>query len=221
VTDLPDFETIYRNGRLSQAVPMVPWNIDEPQPAIAELERAGLIRGEVLDAGCGVGETSLLMAERGYTVVGLDVAPSAIATARRQALARGLTVSFDVADLTILTGYDARFDTIVDSGVIHAVGEADEVRRAYLAALARAAAPRAVLVMLCFAYHESVASAHGPALFTEAGLRALVEAHWAIETLQKSTITALLPPERAEAAESLDAHGRALLPAWLLIARRR
>ncbi len=36
-----------------------PWDIPGPQPAFVGLEEAGLIRGSVLDAGCGTGENAL------------------------------------------------------------------------------------------------------------------------------------------------------------------
>ena len=52
---------------------------------------------------------SLHLAERGYTTVGLDLSPTAIDLARREAEKRGLTnASFEVADISSFTGYDDR-----------------------------------------------------------------------------------------------------------------
>src|ERR1700755_2710591 len=56
-----------------------PWNIGEPQPEVAALIRAGKFRSAVLDAGCGFAELSLTLAADGYTVVGIDLTPTAIA----------------------------------------------------------------------------------------------------------------------------------------------
>ena len=56
-----------------------PWNIGEPQPELAALHRAGKFESDVLDAGCGHAELSLTLASDGYTVVGLDLSPTAIA----------------------------------------------------------------------------------------------------------------------------------------------
>src|ERR1043166_4288428 len=53
----------------------------------------------VLDIGCGAGGPSLRIAERtGATVVGVDIHPDGINEARRQAAARKLAASFQVAD---------------------------------------------------------------------------------------------------------------------------
>src|SRR6201989_1493524 len=68
-----------------------PWSIGEPQPEIAALIDAGKFHGEVLDAGCGEAATALVLAERGFTTVGLDQSPTAIELARREAAKRGLT----------------------------------------------------------------------------------------------------------------------------------
>ena len=53
-----------------------PWVIGEPQPAIVELEKIGLIRGKVLDVGCGTGEHTILLTRLGYDVLGIDFAPA-------------------------------------------------------------------------------------------------------------------------------------------------
>jgi tRNA/tmRNA/rRNA uracil-C5-methylase (TrmA/RlmC/RlmD family) len=71
----------------------------------------------VLDAGCGAAELSLALAARGYTVVGIDVAPSAVAAATKAAEDRGLdNATFVCADITAFTGYDNRFSTIRREG---------------------------------------------------------------------------------------------------------
>lgn len=78
-----------------------PWSIDKPQPEIAALIEAGKIHGDVLDAGCGEAAVSMHLAERGFTVVGLDVSPTGITLAREQAARRGLTnATFEVADIS-------------------------------------------------------------------------------------------------------------------------
>lgn len=79
-------------------------------------DRVRIQPGErVLDAGCGVGGSSLwLAAERGARVVGITLAARQAAMARSHAARRKLTdrVHFDVADFTATPFPDASFDIV-------------------------------------------------------------------------------------------------------------
>ncbi len=101
------FDQAYRTGT-------PPWVIDEPQPAIVALEQQGRIRGKVLDAGCGAGEHTILLARNGYDVLGIDFAPAAVALARDNARAAGVDARFAVADALHLPDGEV-YDTIIDT----------------------------------------------------------------------------------------------------------
>ncbi len=79
-------------------------------------DRVQIQPGErVLDAGCGVGGSSLWLAtERNAEVVGITLAARQAAMARSNAARRGLTdrVQFDVADFTATPFPDASFDVV-------------------------------------------------------------------------------------------------------------
>ena len=120
----------------------------QAQPRLMELEALGGISGEVLDIGCGLGDNAIFLASRGHSVTGLDGSPAAIEEARNRAAAAGVQITFDVADATNLTGYDGRFDTVVDSALYHCLD--DEGRQAYAAGLYRATRPGARLHLSCF-----------------------------------------------------------------------
>jgi SAM-dependent methyltransferase len=113
-----------------------------------ELEALGAIGGEVLDAGCGLGDNAIYLAHRGYSVTGLDSSLTAIEQARARAAAAGVRVRFDVADATELAGYDGQFDTVVDSALYHCLDS--DGRRAYPAALHRTTRPGARWFLYCF-----------------------------------------------------------------------
>lgn len=209
---LPDFDAMYRGSAGTSGTEQVPWNIGEPQPAIAALIDSGLMRGRVLDAGCGVGEVAMALAHRGFPVVGLDSSPVAIGQARSEAERRGLDVTFAVADITAFTGYDGAFDTVVDCTLFHSLPI--DSRGDYVAAIARAAAAGAVLHVLAFSDSASFPPDNAPNAVDESTLRAEVGAHWVVDEVHPSTIAGVAPAEMPRTRT--DEHGRTLLPAHLL-----
>jgi 2-polyprenyl-3-methyl-5-hydroxy-6-metoxy-1,4-benzoquinol methylase len=55
----------------------------------------------VLDGGCGTGENALHIASLGLSVLGVDLAETALAMAREKAGDRGIEVGFAAADALI------------------------------------------------------------------------------------------------------------------------
>jgi SAM-dependent methyltransferase len=78
-------------------------------------DKAGITTGtRVLDAGCGMGGSSVwLAAERGAEVVGITIAPNQVALANRLAHWRGVrTVSFACMDFNATTFEPGSFDVV-------------------------------------------------------------------------------------------------------------
>lgn len=75
-----------------------PWDIGGPQPAVVRLASQGGFAGAVLDAGCGTGENALHVASLGLSVLGVDVAETALAMARGTPQVRGIEIEFAAAD---------------------------------------------------------------------------------------------------------------------------
>lgn len=125
-----------------------PWDIGHPQPAILRLATMRKMAGPVLDAGCGTGEHTLLLASLGLAVLGVDVAETALSMARPKASERGLAAEFVLADALHLERLGRKFQTVLDCGLFHTFN-ADE-RRAYVASLARATEDDGTLYVLCF-----------------------------------------------------------------------
>jgi SAM-dependent methyltransferase len=151
------------------------WEVGHPQPAFVVLAAAGLIRGVVLDAGCGTGENALYLAELGLEVYGVDVAPSAIGMARARASGRGLPAArFLVGDALRLETLGMIFDTIIDSGLLHALD--DDERRLYVDSLGRALPPGGLYHVLGFSHLEPGTS--GPRRLRPEELLAAFGAGW-------------------------------------------
>jgi cyclopropane fatty-acyl-phospholipid synthase-like methyltransferase len=159
-----------------------PWDIGRPQPAFVALAEAGEIVGSVLDSGCGTGENALMLAERGYEVVGVDIAPTAIERAQQKARDRGLTVDFQVGDVLQLDRLGRRFASVVDSGAFHTFDDHD--RLAYVESVASVILDGGVVYLLCFS--ERVPGTSGPRRVTQAELRSSVSPGGDIERIDES-----------------------------------
>jgi SAM-dependent methyltransferase len=125
-----------------------PWDIDHPQPAVVRLASQGGFTGEVLDAGCGSGENALHIASLGLSVLGVDVAETAVAMARAKAEALGSEAEFAVADAFELERLGRRFTTVLDCGLFHTFD--DEERPRYVASLASVTERGGSVHVLCF-----------------------------------------------------------------------
>ena len=153
-----------------------------------ELEALGAISGQVLDAGCGLGDNAIYLASRGYRVTGFDSSPAAIQQARTRAAdaGAGAEVDFDVADATELTGFDGRFDTVVDSALYHCLNDHD--RRAYAVAVHRATKPGARWFIYCFSDANINGVTAPMEAVTEANIKGtLANAGWRIDFLGPTT----------------------------------
>jgi SAM-dependent methyltransferase len=183
------FETWYATGRppgvagqVVESVPddgRAPWDTGQPQPAIVKLADAGLITGRVLDVGCGTGDNALFLAERGFSLTGVDSAPSALAAARAKARERGLEVSFVLMDALELARLTERFDTAVDSGLLHVFSDEDRAR--LIGGLHAVLVPGGSYHLLCFSEHATLP---GPRRLSQADIRASFARGWVVETIE-------------------------------------
>jgi SAM-dependent methyltransferase len=127
-----------------------PWDIGQPQPAIVRLASEGGFAGAVLDAGCGTGENALHIARLGLSVLGVDVAETALAIAREKAATVGSTINveFAVADAFQLERLGRSFKTVLDCGLFHTFDNDERPR--YAASLASVTEHGGTLYVLCF-----------------------------------------------------------------------
>jgi SAM-dependent methyltransferase len=160
-----------------------PWDIGRPQPAFVRLADQGLLRGRLLDAGCGTGEHALLAAARGADVVGVDISPVAIGLARAKAAERGVTARFEVGDVLRLGRLGLVFDTVIDSGVFHVFDDPDRAR--YVSGLASALRPGGTCYLMCFSDRQPGDA--GPRRVSQDELRAAFADGWSVDGIAGET----------------------------------
>jgi SAM-dependent methyltransferase len=107
------------------------WDVGRPQRPFVYLVEAGLVRGPVLDLGCGTGELALFLARQGFGVLGIDISPEGIRQARAKARWRRIDAEFLEWDATYvgrLADAGLTFPTAVDSAMFHVLRDGERTR---------------------------------------------------------------------------------------------
>ena len=119
----------YRDGNL-------PWDTGRPSSELQNVLKQHPVQPcRALDIGCGTGTNSVWLAQQGFDVVGLDVAPLAVELAEKRAAEAGVKVRFLVVDVLHLPDLGGPFGFFFDRGCYHAVRR--EAPRAYAPAVAQ------------------------------------------------------------------------------------
>lgn len=190
------FEEAYASGE-------TPWDIGRPQPTFVELEAVGLVRGSVLDVGCGTGDNILFMAQRGHEASGVDIVRSAVERARAKADERHLDVTLVVGDVLHDHLFFSPFDTVIDSGFFHAL--TDEQRLSFAEVLSGLLRSGGLYLMQCFS--DRVPGTWGPRRVSQAEIRETFSGgRWRVHGILESCFVTLT--------------SRSPIDAWLAVVER-
>jgi 2-polyprenyl-3-methyl-5-hydroxy-6-metoxy-1,4-benzoquinol methylase len=164
----------YRDGQ-------TPWDTGRP---CRELQRVlaeyGIGGGRVLELGCGTGTNCVYLASLGFDVTGVDVSPTAIATADARATEAGASCRFVTADVFHLPDLGEPFPFIFDRGCYHVVRQVDE--SAVLEVFRQRLAPGGWLLVLTGNANETLEM--GPPPVSEEELRGAFAADYEIVHLR-------------------------------------
>ncbi len=136
--------------------------------------------------GCGTGENALHVASLGLSVLGIDVAETALVIARTKARDRGVKVEFAAADAFRLQRLGRTFETVLDCELFHTF-DGDE-RPRYAASLASVTEQDGTLYVLCF---SDIGPDIGPHPVSQEELRAAFNP-------SNGWIVAAIEPERVQ-----------------------
>lgn len=128
----------------------IPWNIETPPDALVRLVESGRVTPcRTIDFGCGTGNYAIWLARQGFDVTGIDISPSAIALARKNARTQDVRVRFLVADvLGDLREIEVPFDFALDWELLHHIFPNERPR--YVSNVARLLEPGGKYLSVCF-----------------------------------------------------------------------
>lgn len=161
MTELTAWNDRYRDGNL-------PWDTGSPSSELQRvLSQHAIQPCRALDLGCGTGTNCVWLAQQGFDVTGIDVAPLAIERAEARARDAGVNPRFLAADILNLPDPDQPFLFFFDRGCYHAVRRS--APGAYAPAIAKQLAHGAIGLILAGNAREP--HDPGPPVVTEEQIR--------------------------------------------------
>lgn len=114
-----DWNESYRQGD-------TPWDSGIRSLELARvLDEDRVKPGRAVELGCGTGTNAVYLAQVGFEVTGIDLAPTAISEAQQKAEQANVDVRLFVADVCRLETDLGRFDFLFDRGCYHCVRRLD------------------------------------------------------------------------------------------------
>jgi SAM-dependent methyltransferase len=124
-----------------------PWDTGLPSSELLRVLREERIAPcPAIELGCGTGTNVVWLAQQGFNVVGVDLAPLAVARAEQRAREAGVEVRFVAADVLDPPDLGGPYPFFFDRGCYHVVRRIDAGR--YLRTLERLTAPGSVGLVL-------------------------------------------------------------------------
>ncbi|HEX6852084.1 MAG TPA: class I SAM-dependent methyltransferase [Candidatus Polarisedimenticolaceae bacterium] len=176
------FDELYRSvdGDWSR----IPWAKLAPNPHLIEWlasEAPGADRS-CLVVGCGLGDDAEALASAGFDVTAFDVAPTAIATAKRRF--PKTAVRYEVADaLAPPASWAGRFAFVFESYTLQALPV--EARAVAIRSIAGFVAPTGRLLLLCRGREDEPPSPHPPFPLSDADLAGFLEQGLVVRSFER------------------------------------
>lgn len=144
----------WENYYSSKDLDSIPWNRTQADWFKHSIDSVKIIGKTALDLGCGTGKKSIYLAKNGFEkAVGVDISPSAIEIAKRNAEEENISnISFEVCDITDLSFLgNEKFDFVLDWAALHCISE-DKMPQ-YVSEVAKHTQQQGILMLRVFSNH--------------------------------------------------------------------
>jgi ubiquinone/menaquinone biosynthesis C-methylase UbiE len=149
------WDKIYREYPLNT----LGWELGKPRPILVELiEKDLIVKGKTLDICCGAGTNSIYLAKNGFSVYALDISPTAIQYAKKEAKKESLLIHFVLANFVFLNFINDIFDFVFDMGCFHHVNIIDRIT--FIEGIYRVLKKNGFYMVTCFSYKNGPAWNH-------------------------------------------------------------
>jgi SAM-dependent methyltransferase len=168
----------------------MPWYNENLDYDLEEgLNRRKISSGKFLDLGTGPATQSVLLAKRGFKVIGSDLSESAVNRARN-VYADEKNVNFIVDDILNSKLRENDFDYVFDRGCFHVLLPAD--RQTYISKIKQILKDNGIVFLKCFSDKEP--RQEGPYKFSQDGIRDLFSKYFMIDSIKETVYQGTLDP---------------------------
>jgi SAM-dependent methyltransferase len=154
-----------------------------------ELNRRKISSGKFLDLGTGPATQAILLAKRGFTVIGSDLSESAVNRARN-VYANEKNVNFVVDDILNSNLKENEFDYIFDRGCFHVLFPTD--RQIHIVKIKQILKDNGILFLKCFSEKEP--RQEGPYKVSQREIRDLFSKYFRIDSIKETVYQGTLDP---------------------------
>ncbi len=141
------WDAVYRRDRRA------PWDTGRPSNELARAIASGIVQpGRAVELGCGTGTNAIYLAQQGFEVTAIDIAPTALKLAEKKADEANVAVHWVQAD--VLNPPEMKpFDFVFDRGCYHGVRRQNAA--GYVEALSRLSHPGTKVLIVAGNANES------------------------------------------------------------------
>lgn len=139
----------YQHSYNNQKPAFHEWTAGTANPELVNLVYENKIKpnSKILEIGCGLGTESVFLAIRGMDVTAIDIAESALSTAKKFSDAYEVNVNWKVADI-LSVQLDEKYDVITDQGCFHHL--TDDERAKYVKQISKFLKDDGMFILRCF-----------------------------------------------------------------------